>query len=273
MPHYHVWNFIRSLAVFIKEMPDAILCTGGGVALPMCLIGRAAGRRVILVETFSRRTKPSMMGRIVSKFANVTIIQWKELKHYLPNAIYGGPIFNINVKPSENEGSGIFVTVGNHPDPFDRLLKKLDELVENGSIKEKVFAQTSSSHYKPRHYEWKEDLPFEDFQRRIRDARLVICHAGVGSVLNALEYGKTCIAVTRLQKYHEHTDDHQLDIAEGFGEMGLIIPVVEMDELEGAIEKARTFKPAEIKLSGNIQEIINGFLNNGTLTEEKYVER
>jgi len=259
-PILNFLNLFRSLSVFLKELPDVVISTGGGVSLSLCIIGKMTSRKVIYIETFSRVLKPSLMGKIVSRFADLTIVQWEELKRYLPKSVYGGPIYKIVVKQS-SEGEGIFVTVGTHPGSFDRLFKKLDELVERGVIKEKIFAQVGKPNYIPKNFEWVKDLRFEEFQERIKNAKVVITHAGVGSILNCLELGKVCIAVARLKKHNEVIDDHQMEIAEAFGKMGLIIPVIEVEELENALEKAKSFKPREMKIEGNVQKIVEDYLS------------
>lgn len=48
----------------------------------------------------------------------------------------------------------IFVTVGSRNYPFDRLFKKLDELYEEGALTDSLFAQTGTSSYQPKHYEY-----------------------------------------------------------------------------------------------------------------------
>lgn len=55
----------------------------------------------------------------------------------------------------------IFVTVGTHEQPFDRLLKKIDELIENKIIKEKIFAQIGYTDYKSKKFKHEKLLAFK----------------------------------------------------------------------------------------------------------------
>ena len=57
----------------------------------------------------------------------------------------------------------IFVTVGSRNYPFDRLFKKLDELYDQGVLKEPMFAQTGTSSYIPKNYEYKDSTIFRNF--------------------------------------------------------------------------------------------------------------
>lgn len=110
----------------------------------------------------------------------------------------------------------IFVTVGSRNYPFDRLFKKLDELYEQGILTDKMFAQTGASLYKPKHFEYKNFISQEEFLTKIKEADIVVSHGASGSIMKALNAGKKVIAVTRLEKYGEHINDHQIQNNEAF---------------------------------------------------------
>lgn len=110
----------------------------------------------------------------------------------------------------------IFVTVGSRNYPFDRLFKKLDELCEDGTICEEIFAQIGTSKYIPKHYEYKAFISQEEFLNRINQANIVVSHGASGSIMKALNADKKVIAVTRLEKYGEHINDHQIQNNEAF---------------------------------------------------------
>lgn len=111
----------------------------------------------------------------------------------------------------------IFVTVGSRNYPFDRLFKKIDELYDKGEIKDKMFAQTGTSTYVPRNFEYKDFISQEEFLEKIQTADIVVSHGASGSIMKALNAGKKVIAVTRLEKYGEHINDHQIQNNEAFG--------------------------------------------------------
>ncbi len=87
-----VW-FIEEFFVFIKERPDAIITTGAADTVPMCLIAKFFRKKVIFIETFARRTEPSKTGKFLYKYADLFIVQWKELLDFYPKAVYGGWIY------------------------------------------------------------------------------------------------------------------------------------------------------------------------------------
>lgn len=104
----------------------------------------------------------------------------------------------------------IFVTVGTHEQPFDRLVKYMDELKASGAITEEVFIQTGYTDYEPKNCGWSKLLPYSDMEKYVREARLVITHGGPSSFIMPLQVGKTPIVVPRQEQYGEHVNDHQL---------------------------------------------------------------
>lgn len=86
-------NIFQSLLIFIKQMPDVVLSTGAGVAVPICYIAKLFGKKVIFIESFSRVNKPSLSGILVHPIADLFIVQWKSLIKFYKKAVYGGSIF------------------------------------------------------------------------------------------------------------------------------------------------------------------------------------
>ena len=136
----------------------------------------------------------------------------------------------------------IFVTVGSRNYPFDRLFVELDKLCEEKIIKDKIFAQIGTSTYKPKHFEYKDFITQDEFEKYMREAKYVITHGASGSIMKALNNDKKVIAVTRLEKYGEHINDHQIQNNKAFGDNGYVLPVFEMDELKDAVIKIQTGK-------------------------------
>lgn len=130
----------------------------------------------------------------------------------------------------------IFVTVGSRNYPFNRLFEKLDELYEKGILTEKMFAQIGTSTYKPKHFEYKDFISQQEFLKKINEADIVVTHGASGSIMKALNAGKKVIAVTRLEKYGEHINDHQIQNNEAFASNKYVVAVYEMDELGDAFE-------------------------------------
>ncbi|EDP10482.1 PssE/Cps14G family polysaccharide biosynthesis glycosyltransferase [Amedibacillus dolichus] len=149
----------------------------------------------------------------------------------------------------------IFITLGSQKFQFNRVLIKIDELVEKGLLKEQVFAQIGYSDYKPKFYEYKDFLDREDFFKKMELSNIVITHGGTGAIIGALKKEKKVIAIPRLAKYGEHVDDHQIQIINEFESLNLIEPVYNIDKLSDAINSILTRKYATYK--SNTTNIIN----------------
>ena len=126
----------------------------------------------------------------------------------------------------------IFVTVGTHEQPFDRLVKAVDELKRDGIITEEVIMQTRFSIYEPKYCEWSKLIPYREMIKNVENAHIVITHGGPASFIMPLEMGKTPIVVPRQHQFEEHVNDHQVEFARNVAEkMGTIIPVEDITKL------------------------------------------
>lgn len=131
----------------------------------------------------------------------------------------------------------IFVTVGTHEQPFNRLIKKVDDLVADGSIKDEVIMQTGFSTYKPEHCKWQKMMSYDEMQQNLKDARIVITHGGPSSFIEALQFEKIPIVVPRQEKFHEHVNNHQVEFTKLIAErMNNIIPVYDIEQLAELIK-------------------------------------
>jgi len=133
----------------------------------------------------------------------------------------------------------IFVTVGTHSQSFNRLLKTVDDLIEKRKIKEKVIMQIGHSTYEPKNATWFRFADYREIENFNRDARLIITHGGAGCILTALSFGKPVIAVPRLKKFAEHTDDHQIDLVKALSEEKKVTAVYDVKDLDEAIQKIK----------------------------------
>lgn len=85
--------FLKSFKLFLIERPDAVVSTGALVTVPMAIIAKVFGKKLIYIESFARVTEQSLTGKIMYKFADVFIIQWEELRKFYPDAMFLGGIF------------------------------------------------------------------------------------------------------------------------------------------------------------------------------------
>lgn len=88
-----IGNGFRCLGIFLKERPDVIICTGVLAMLPMCLLMKLFGRKLIYIESFAKVTSATESGQLLYRFADRCYVQWDSMKRSYPNAICLGSIY------------------------------------------------------------------------------------------------------------------------------------------------------------------------------------
>lgn len=163
----------------------------------------------------------------------------------------------------------IFVTVGTHEQPFDRLIKEIDRLRGEGIILEEVVIQTGYSTYEPKYCTWFKLLPYEQMQHYVKNADIVITHGGPSSFMMPLQMGKIPIVVPRQKKYGEHVNDHQVEFVNAVNNRYKnIIVVLEIKNLSKTISDylsitnnfSINIKQNNIQFIQKIESIINSYL-------------
>lgn len=125
----------------------------------------------------------------------------------------------------------IFVTVGTHEQQFNRLIKKIDLMIEEGKINQEVIIQSGFSDYEAKNCVCKKLISFEEMDNYINEADIIITHGGPASFIAPLRIGKIPIVVPRQKEYNEHVNNHQLIFAKEIeNRLGNIL-VAENDEM------------------------------------------
>ena len=161
----------------------------------------------------------------------------------------------------------IFVTVGTHEQPFDRLLKCIDKMVADGKIKEEVIVQKGYTDFELKYCEEYKLIGYDEMQKYIQEARIVITHGGPASFIAPLSIGKIPIVVPRKKEYNEHVNNHQLDFAKQVEKRMKNIIVAESEsEIEAAIiNYDSTIKKLNSNMVSNNKKFIEGL--NKSITE------
>ena len=155
----------------------------------------------------------------------------------------------------------IFVTVGSQ-EPFDRMIRSVDEWARL-RLRPDVFAQIASSTYRPRHIQFTHFIEPSEFDRVIQEASVIVAHAGMGSIISALEFGKQIVVMPRRANLRETRNDHQVATAERFGSQGRIIVANDEHELAGKLDHAITLgdtDPINTQGSPRLLATIRAFL-------------
>ncbi|HEX9118101.1 MAG TPA: PssE/Cps14G family polysaccharide biosynthesis glycosyltransferase [Anaerolineae bacterium] len=135
----------------------------------------------------------------------------------------------------------IFVTVGTHTDGFQRLVEAMDRLAPG--LDEEVVIQLGATPVQPANARWFRFTTQDEVDDLCRRARLIVSHAGAGSIMAALRYGKPLIVMPRLKKYGEHLDNHQTELARVLADNGTILVAYEAAELPQRLAEAAGFMP------------------------------
>jgi UDP-N-acetylglucosamine transferase subunit ALG13 len=158
----------------------------------------------------------------------------------------------------------ILVTVGLQG-PFDRLVRAVDEWSALRKPTE-VFAQIGKAKYVPQHMRFTNFVDPEEFKGLVQKARLVVAHAGIGSIISALEAGKPIVVMPRRAQFREQRNDHQVATARYFESQKRVIAAYDDQSLANQLDYALTIEtPAGISTEASPQLIatIRSFLNKG----------
>jgi beta-1,4-N-acetylglucosaminyltransferase len=150
----------------------------------------------------------------------------------------------------------IFVTVGMSKAPFDRLLRAVDEL----AVSEELVVQHGRSDVHPVRAVCHEYLPYDELAQHVRRARVVITHAGVGSVAVALMHEKRPIVVPRLRRFGEAVDDHQEPLARTLHRQGIVRLVNDLSELASVIEEPQRRAGTDISRGHSLATDLGDYL-------------
>ena len=163
----------------------------------------------------------------------------------------------------------IFVTVGTEL-PFNRLVLQVNEWAQKAGRTD-VFAQIGEGAIRPSHVKWRYFLEPQEFQRCFAEAHVIIAHAGMGTILTALNAGKPILVLPRRLHLGEHRSDHQLATAQHLRDMGQIHVAFNDEELRAALDAIDELSGCEKiapyasqELVGTVRAFIDGVAQQRT---------
>lgn len=146
----------------------------------------------------------------------------------------------------------IFVVTGTQL-PFPRLIGAMDDLAPQ--LAERIVAQVGPDPTPRRHIEVHAKLPPVEFEARFLEARIVVAHAGVGSILSAKRLRRPLIIVPRRFELGEHRNDHQLATAKELEGMTGVRIAWDTDALADLLTTG-AIPPAEPELGPKSESLI-----------------
>jgi UDP-N-acetylglucosamine transferase subunit ALG13 len=236
-----VRNFFVSAGIAWRRRPDVVVSTGAGSVFFTLLWCKLLGAKVVVIESFARFEGLSAFARIAGPLADFRVVQSAALSRLWPDAEVFDPLRVLD-RPRPPKQPLLFATVGATL-PFDRLTASVAELARQGVIPETVVMQTGVGGLRPEGFETHETLPLETMLSHLRDADLVVCHGGTGSLITALREGCRIVAMPRRFDLGEHYDDHQSEITSAFEARGLIAVARSSEDLPRALEVVRSREP------------------------------
>ena len=86
-------NTFRSLRILVVERPNIMITTGVLAIIPLALLLKLFGGKLIYIESFAKVTSKTLSGNLLYKYADQFYVQWEEMLKLYPNAIYKGGIY------------------------------------------------------------------------------------------------------------------------------------------------------------------------------------
>jgi UDP-N-acetylglucosamine transferase subunit ALG13 len=253
-------SLIKSARIIFKERPDFLISTGAGSMFFAVVWARLLGARIILVESFARFQSLSAFARMAGFLAHHKVVQSAAIAQYWPDAAVFDPMRLLD-RPRPPKKALLFATVGATL-PFDRLVDSVAQLSRRGLIPERIIIQNGKNGLAPDGMETHETLPFDTVLATLRDADIVVCHGGTGSLITALREGCRVVAMPRQFARAEHYDDHQSEITRAFADRGLIEIADSVEDLVAALDRVRARPPVvatsdPTELMSHLQDIIS----------------
>jgi len=154
----------------------------------------------------------------------------------------------------------IYVTVGKSIFDFERLVRAADEMA--AELEEKVFIQRGYSSYVPVNAEHSDFISFDEAERLIGQASVVVSHAGIGTIIGSLRAGTPIVVVPRVQKNKEHFNDHQLEVCAAIEDRPGVEVVYDIEGLVPAVRRLSGMKGAfgQGRPGSGIIRAIEGYL-------------
>jgi UDP-N-acetylglucosamine--N-acetylmuramyl-(pentapeptide) pyrophosphoryl-undecaprenol N-acetylglucosamine transferase len=196
-----------------------VVSTGAAVAVPFITTARSMGMSAHYIESAARSAGPSLSGAMVARIPGVRLYAqygaWTAGRWQFRGAIFDGfepgPLRETGATPLRR----VVVTFGTQRGfGFRRALERLIQVLPDVCAPDaEILWQVGATIMHGLPIQGVPSVPVPELTAAIREADLVVGHAGIGSALTALENGRCPVLLPRRYDRGEHTDDHQRQIA------------------------------------------------------------
>jgi UDP-N-acetylglucosamine--N-acetylmuramyl-(pentapeptide) pyrophosphoryl-undecaprenol N-acetylglucosamine transferase len=217
-----VRDLVIARKMFRRRRYDRVISTGASVAMSFFVPATAAGVECAYIESATRTDGPSLTGRMAARLPGVKM--FTQYRSWADETwLYGGSIFDgFAAGPSGRRAvRKVVVTLGTHPRyTFPRLLARLVDILPPGLD---VLWQVGATRVARMPADARVSVPIDEMRRAMREADVVVSHAGVGSALAAMQAGRRAVFVPRRRLHGEHVDDHQVAMARELQRRDLVL--------------------------------------------------
>jgi UDP-N-acetylglucosamine--N-acetylmuramyl-(pentapeptide) pyrophosphoryl-undecaprenol N-acetylglucosamine transferase len=196
-----------------------VISTGAAVAVPFLATARSMHVAAHYIESAARSTGPSLSGQLVSHLPGVRLYAqyaaWTAGRWQYRGTVFDGFAPARQARQPAAPIRRVVVTFGTQRRfGFRRAAERLARLLPEVCAPDaEILWQTGPTDVTGLGIPAVTSVPAADLRAAVADADLVVCHAGIGSALLALEQGRCPVLLPRRHVYAEHTDDHQVQIA------------------------------------------------------------
>lgn len=200
-----------------------VISTGASVAMSFFVPAARHGLDCHYIESATRTEGPSLTGRLVARVPRTRLYTqypgWADTRWRYGGTVFDGYQAVRRARP--RPVSRVVVALGTHGRfGFPRLLARLVEVLPPEA---EVLWQVGSTRIPRMPAGARAQVPYAEMQQAMREADVVVTHAGVGSALAALRTGHRAVYVPRRRRYAEHVDDHQVELAQQLDRRGLVL--------------------------------------------------
>jgi UDP-N-acetylglucosamine transferase subunit ALG13 len=218
-----VRNMLLARTMFRTHRYDRVISTGASVAMSFFVPATAAGVECTYIESATRTDGPSLTGRLAARLPRTRLYtqypSWADATWR-----YGGSIFDAFTAvpaPARRPVRKVVVTLGTHERyTFPRLLNRLVDILPPGL---EVLWQVGGTRIERMPAGARRQVPITEMRQAMREADVVVAHAGVGSALAAMQAGHRALYVPRRRAHGEHVDDHQVAMARELQSRNLVV--------------------------------------------------
>ncbi|MCB1000457.1 MAG: hypothetical protein KDB40_14265 [Acidimicrobiales bacterium] len=233
-----ILEFGVAVGKLVHHRGVTVVSTGSAYALPWMLAAVITRTDAVFVESAARLSGLSASGRAIAKLPGITratqapleVDGWEQWESVLDVALATS-----SSRPPRGEAvPRVFVTVGTFAYPFDRLLRRVREVVPSEWT---LVVQHGASDPVPG-ADNHATLGYDAIRRELGRASVVVAHLGVGTLMTALAVGTPIVAVPRRRAHGEVVDDHQVELLERLRSTRGVTVVAEVDDLDRCVLEA-----------------------------------